>query len=265
MNNTVYLSNYLYDQVFIWFDESDSSMAILPVGIGPCSVFVSTNGDIYVDNGEYDGRVGKWTLNSPYSTTIMSVSSGCYSLFIDIYNNIYCSMSYDNVVAVKSLNSSLNTSSTLIGTGCPGMLSTMLNNPGGIFVDINLNLYVADAGNNRIQMFPAGQLSGITKAGNGVSDPFTLNRPTAVILDADGYLFIVDTWNNRIIASSANGFRCLVGCSEIPSSGSDQLNQPVGISFDSHGNMFITDSQNDRIQKFLLATNSCGKYHNLWL
>jgi DNA-binding beta-propeller fold protein YncE len=102
-------------------------------------------------------------------------------------------------------------------------------------------------------------------AGNGFSNPFTLYWPTGVVLDADGYLFIVDTYNNRVVASGPYGFRCVVGCSGIAGSGSSQLHQPFGISFDSYGNIFVSDSYNVRIQKFLLVTNSCGKYHNICL
>ena len=36
----------------------------------------------------------------------------------------------------------------------------------GIFVDINLDLYVADYYNHRIQLFRLGELNGITVAGN---------------------------------------------------------------------------------------------------
>jgi DNA-binding beta-propeller fold protein YncE len=135
----------------------------------------------------------------------------------------------------------------------------MLYNPQGIFVDSNLNLYVADFSNNRIQFFLAGQLSGTTIAGNGVS--ISLYGPSGITLDADGYLFTVDCSNSRVVGSGPNGFRCLVGCSGYGSA-SDQLWNPQGLSFDSYGNMFVTDGSNYRIQKFFLATNSCGKCHN---
>ena len=90
-----------------------------------------------------------------------------------------------------------------------------------------------------------------------------LSYPTCVILDADGFLFIVDNDNNRIVASDSYGFRCLVGCLKTPGNASDQLYYPWILSFDSYGNMFVTDRYNHRVQKFLLATNSCGKHPKL--
>jgi DNA-binding beta-propeller fold protein YncE len=223
----------------------------------PYSLFVTIAGDIYVNNGYMSGRVDKWTSNATNSTPAMYVNSSCFGLFIDIYDNLYCSMYFLHQVVMKSRNNSTNTSTIVAGTGCPGSALNMLNNPVGIFVDINLNLYVADSDNDRIQFFSGGQLSGTTIAGNGVS--ISLNIPTGITLDADGYLFIVDSYNNRVVGSGPNGFRCLVGCFG-SGSASNQLSFPQTLSFDSYSNMFVTDYSNNRIQKFLLATNSCGMF-----
>jgi DNA-binding beta-propeller fold protein YncE len=184
----------------------------------------------------------------------------CCNLFVDISNTLYCSMCSFNLVVKKSLYSVSNLLTIVAGNGTAGFTSYMLNDPNGIFVDINLDLYVADSNNNRIQLFRTGQLHGTTIAGNGsLSTTIALNFPTGIALDADKNLFIVDRWNDRIVASGPNGFRCLVGCSG-GGSASDQLHDPAYFSFDSYGNMFVTDWANSRVQKFLLMTNLCGKY-----
>jgi len=135
----------------------------------------------------------------------------------------------------------------------------MLYDPRGIFVDINFNLYVADSGNNRIQLFQSGQPNGTTVA--GTSRTILLYHPTSVVLDADGYLFIVDNGNLRIIGSGPAGFRCVAGCSGTRGSASYQLYNPQTMAFDSYGNIFVTDTENGRIQKFVLAAYSCGMYY----
>ena len=121
--------------------------------------------------------------------------------------------------------------------------ANQLYNPHGIFVDINLDLYVADCNNNRIQLFRLGELNGITVAGSTtLNTTITLNNgPRGIVLDADNYLFIADGGNNRIVGSGPNGFRCLVGCFNSSGSASNQLNNPHTLSFDSYGNMFVTD------------------------
>ena len=163
-------------------------------------------------------------------------------------------------VVTHALDSSSNTLTIVAGVGVAGNASHTLNEPQGIFVDTNLDLYVADSRNGRIQLFRHGETNGITVAGNG-STPTTipLDYPTAVILDGDGYLFIADCNQDRIVGSDPNGFRCIVGCSGSAGPASNKLNQPWFLSFDSYGNIFVTDRNNDRIQKFSLMTNSCSK------
>jgi tripartite motif-containing protein 71 len=257
INNTVYVADRADSRILIWLEESINFTKIISGGLNyPYSVFVTIAGDIYVDNGYLNGRVDKWTSNATNSTPVMYVNASCFGLFVDVYDNLYCSMHATHQVMMKSPGSSANTSTIVAGTGCAGSASNMLNSPWGIFVDISLNLYVADYSNNRIQFFVAEQPSGTTVAGNGVS--ISLHYPTGITLDADGYLFIVDRIDNRIIGSGPNGFRCLVGCSG-SGSASDQLSFPQTLSFDSYGNMFVIDTENNRIQKFLLATNSCGE------
>jgi DNA-binding beta-propeller fold protein YncE len=251
------VADQTHNRIVMWLEGSINFTKIISGGLNnPYSLFVTIGGDIYVDNGYTNGQVDKWTSNATNSTPAMYVSSACFGLFIDVYDNLYCSMYFLHQVVMKSRNNSTNTSTIVAGTGCPGLISNMLFNPYGIFVDINLNLYVADYNNNRIQFFSGGQLSGTTIAGNGVS--ISLAYPTGITLDGDGHLFIVDSDNSRVVGSGSNGFRCLVGCSG-SGSGSNQLAGPTALSFDSYGNMFVTDTGNDRIQKFLLATNSCGK------
>jgi hypothetical protein len=254
------VADQTHNRIVMWLEGSINFTKIISGGLNtPYSLFVTIAGDIYVNNGYMSGRVDKWTSNATNSTPAMYVSSACFGLFIDVYDNLYCSICVHHQVVMKSLQSSVSTSAIVAGTGCAGSASNMLDCPEGIFVDINLNLYVADSNNNRIQFFVAGQLIGTTKAGNGTSGTISLAFPTGITLDADGYLFIVDSNNNRVVGSGPNGFRCLVGCSGTGLA-SNQLAHPQTLSFDSYGNMFITDRANDRIQKFLLATNSCSKF-----
>jgi sugar lactone lactonase YvrE len=157
------------------------------------------------------------------------------------------------------LDDNSTTLTVVAGTNVSGSAPDMLNKPCGIFVDINLDLYVADFGNDRIQLFGLGRSYAITVAGIlSSSTTITLNGPTGIVLDADKYLFIVDSGNNRIVGSGPDGFRCLAGC-DGNGSASNQLSQPFSLSFDIDGNMFVTDTLNDRIRKFILFTNSCIK------
>lgn len=221
---------------------------------------MTNNGDIYVGHDYLDNRVDKWLFNATNSTTVLFVTTSCSGLFMDIKNNLYCSQSLDNFVVKHHSYDDSDTSIIVAGSDLSGSASDQLFYPIGIFVDLGFNLYVADAGNNRIQFFPFGEFDAITVAGSDVTESFPLNYPTSIILDADNYLFITDSNNNRVIRSTADGFQCVVGCSEVGGSQSDQLQFPSTLAFDTHGNLFVIDFYNARIQKFIFATNSCGKY-----
>jgi hypothetical protein len=205
------------------------------------------------------GRVYKLSLNATNRTVVMNINGSCVDLFVDINNTIYCSMGDHHRVVKKSLNTDNNTLTIAAGNGSNGSASYMLNYPFGIFVSINFDLYVADSMNHRIQRFQPGDLNGTTVAGNEAVQTINLVSPTGIVLDVDQWLFIVDTGNHRIVKSGPNGFQCIVGCSEESGAASNQLFHPTALSFDSYGNMFVVDTGNVRIQKFILATNSCGK------
>ena len=221
---------------------------------------MTSTGDIYIDDGYENGRVQKWDVKTNTFVIVMHVNSSCYGLFVDTNDTLYCSILHAHQVVKRSLNDPDVTSiSVAAGTGSPGPALNALNQPAGIFVDMNFDLYVADTENNRVQLFLPGESNGITVAGSRSPNPtINLYRPTGVVLDAEKNLFIVDMGNDRILGSSLNGFRCLVGCSGRGSQ-SNQLYSPSSFSFDRSGNMLVADSANRRIQKFEYLEKSCGE------
>jgi hypothetical protein len=248
------------NNIFIWSQGSSTPTNTISGAFNrSLSVFVSITGDIYVDNGYFNDRVNKWAYNSTNSVIAMDVNGSCYGLFIDINDTLYCSLGDYHQIIKLSLNDEINMTTIAAGNGSPGSTSDMLDSPHGIYIDIYFNLYVADCGNDRIQLFQSGQLNATTKAGNGATGTITLNCPTGIVLDADNYLFIVDSNNHRIIGSGPNGFRCIVGCSNSNGSSSTQLFYPQNMAFDSYGNIYVTDRNNNRIQNFILQDNLCGK------
>ena len=245
----------------MWSEGNVNSLKVITGSISyPMSIFVTSLGDIYVDNGNSYGQVDKYLFNATNSTSAMAIPTSCYGLFVDINNTLYCSLADLHQIITKSLDDISSPVRIVAGTGCSGSASNMLYNPYGIFVDINFNLHVADRSNHRIQLFRSGELNGTTLAGATASGTISLIWPTSVVLDADSYLFIVDSNNNRIVGSGPTGFRCVVGCSKTYGAASYELNGPRTMAFDSYGNIYVADTSNSRIQKFTLATDSCGMY-----
>ena len=263
-NNTIYVSATSRSQVLVWSGMSSTVTRNITIGLKrPRGIFATTNGDLYVDNGNNYSRIDLWTPNAIVGTFVMPVTISCYGVFLDINNTLYCSMDASDIVIKKSLTTILNVTEVAAGNGVPGAGPILLRSPNGIFVDTQLNLFVADCFNNRIQRFQAGQLTATTVAGYGAANTISLYRPTEVTLDANGYLFITDSSNHRIVASGPTGFRCIVGCIGQNGSQPFQLNTPRSMAFDSLGNIFVVDYLNGRLQKFSLASNSCGKSYHL--
>ena len=260
-NNTIYAAHREYNQIFVWYEGSANPTNIISGNFTePNSFFVTSNGDIFIDDGERHGQVQKWIAQTNTFDTVMNVNSSCSGLFVDINDTLYCSMIWIHQVVKRSLNDPERTSITVAaGTSVPGSTLIELNQPMGIFVDGNLDLYVADCKNNRVQLFVSGRWNGITVAGFGSPNPtINLDCPSGIVLDAEEYLFIVDNENHRIIGSSLNGFRCLVGCYGWGSE-SSQLSFPSSLSFDRSGNMFVADYENFRIQEFMYLKSCFGK------
>ncbi len=261
-NNTIFVPNQDNGQIIIWSEGNITSKTTISSGLlNSSSLFVTSADEIYVDSFHSIGGVSKIIVNSTIVVLTMNECQQCWDIFININNTLYCSLSERHQIISKSLNDELNPLIIVGGTGTAGSTSNMLNNPRGIFVDITSNLYVADCGNNRIQLFQFGELIATTLVGNGsLNITFSLNCPTDIVLDSQKYLFIVDSGNSRIVGADSNGFRCLVGCNESSGSSSSQLANPWALSFDSYGNIFVTDHGNSRIQMFYLMENSCSKF-----
>ena len=263
-NNSVYVAETQLSQVHVWMQGTAGPVRQISAGLfEPHGLFVSSNGDIYVDNSIRNNRTDKWAANDTDGVAVMNVTASCSSLFVSVDEMLYCSMDELHQVVKQSLtNGPPNMLIIAAGNGTRGSSATMLDHPHGIFVDENLNLYVADCGNNRIQRFESNILNGTMVAGGGTLPGLSLSCPVAVIVDGSGYLFIADSQNSRILMVGSTDFRCIVGCLAGSGSAPNQLNSPWSVSFDTYGNLFVTDRNNSRIQKFILVTNGCGKHQH---
>jgi uncharacterized repeat protein (TIGR01451 family) len=137
----------------------------------------------------------------------------------DNLGNTYFSASALNIVYKIT---SAGVMSAFAGNGIAGFagdegsaVSAELNNPLGLALDANHNLYIADSSNNRIRMVDStGKIHTFAGSGN----------------QYNGVGFFGGFSGDNGPATSA------------------LMNFPGGIAFDKHGNLFIADSVNDRIR-----------------
>lgn len=81
-----------------------------------------------------------------------------------------------------------------------GSAANQFDFPQSVFADAAGNIYVADAGNNRIQKWVPGATEGITVAGGNSyrSAADQLDYPSGPFVDAEGNLYVADRYNERI-------------------------------------------------------------------
>ena len=244
----------------LWSEGNSSTISnATDLSKNQSGIFVSTQGDVYVDTGAVNGTVSKISNAGTNTTTFMEVNGSCYSLFIDRNGTLYCSLgTLHQVVRHPSSRSGL-IPTVVAGNGTPGSEPDNLHTPWGIVVDSNAVLSVADCGNDRIQQFRVNQTNVTTFMRTLSTGSIVLDCPAGIALDAFGNLFIADRNNHRIIGGLSNRFRCIVGCSGSAGSAADELSRPQSLSLDKVGNLFVVDRNNGRIQKFDLDVNICGK------
>ena len=262
-NDAVYVTASSSHQVLSWINGSSSPTSLTSnFGINSYGLFVTIEGTAYIGSLGSNNQILKLTVNSSYIESVANVSGVCYGLFIDNYNNnsdLYCSLGTLHQVLKISLNNTTLQPTVVAGNGTPALTSYTLNTPSGLFVNSASGLYVADCGNNRVQLILPGQLNAVTVADSATWAPFSFNCPAGIVLDSDGYLFIVDRNNHRIVGAGPTGVRCIVGCTGSGGSAPDQLNYPSSLSFNSRGSLYVVDRNNSRIQTFALTNNVCGK------
>ena len=163
------------------------------------------------------------------------------------------------------------TITTVAGTGEFGFggdegpaTAAQLDFPRGVAVDSAGNLYIADAGNNRIRKVDAtGTITTVAGTGEfgfggdeGLATTARLAFPRGVAVDGAGNLYIADTSNQRIRKVDSTGtITTIAGTGERDFSGDEglattaRLASPNGVAVDGAGNLYIADTSNQRIRK----------------
>ncbi len=126
--------------------------------------------------------------------------------------------------------------------GSAGNGPGQFNEPRGLAVDANGNLYVADTKNHRIQKLgPNGDVLKVW-GGEG-SEQGQFKDPHGIAVGPDGSVYVADTWNHRVQVFTPDG--AFVRLWTEPG-----FWGPRGIAVAPNGNVFVTDTGNKRICSF---------------
>jgi sugar lactone lactonase YvrE len=128
--------------------------------------------------------------------------------------------------------------------GDPSLLAEIgkdLSKPTGVVVGPSGLTYVADTGNNRIDVFsPVGTLQASFPESSG-QQQFSLRSPEGVATDVFGNVYVADTGGKRALKLTSLGTLALT----IPMAG-----KPVGIAVDKAGRIYVGDESGGGVAKF---------------
>jgi DNA-binding beta-propeller fold protein YncE/tetratricopeptide (TPR) repeat protein len=128
--------------------------------------------------------------------------------------------------------------------------------PRGLTVDKKGLIYVADTGNDRVQIFnPDGTFN--NQFGESGSSDGQFRQPSSVAVNAKGNIYVADTKNKKIKAFSPDGmFLFAAG----PEMGNVVLANPVAVRCDDAKGVYILDSA----LKKVIVMDSMGKFQRIW-
>ena len=215
---------------------------------------------------------GTWTSAYGRVTVSGGVVNGLYHGSDTVYYT--CGNSCGTAVAPYAITISgdgISIITTIAGNGTLGFYgdgstasSAELNSPQSVAVDNSGNIYITDAGNNRIRKIDT---SGIinTIAGNGTAGwsgdggaatAASLFTPNSIAIDHLGNIYFTDGGNNVIRKINNSGIISTIGGDNYSGFSGDggpataaEIANPVGIKVDNIGNIYFCDLNNNRIRK----------------
>ena len=193
-----------------------------------------------------------------------------FGIEVDGKGNLYIADSRNN--RVRKVDAASGTISTIAGAGNWGYsgdggpaTEAILNEPHGVAIDGDGNVFIADTDNHRIHKVDAasGTISTIAGTGEegysgdgGSATQAQLRYPSGVTVDGAGNFYIADSGNNRIrkVSAFTGTISTIAGTGEQGYSGDGgpatqaQLGYSHGVTVDGAGNLYIADSDNHRIR-----------------
>lgn len=238
--------------------------------VSPWAIALDANGNFYTSDidGGYIRKISPTADVTNYAYTLAPNTPLWFNLgpeggiVADATGNIYISDTYNQ--HIRKINTA-GQATVIAGSERGGFqdgngAAAKFYLPGGIAIDRQGNLYVADSYNFRIRKItPAGDVS--TFAGSGVfghadgdAGAAQFVFPLDIVTDRNDNLYVAD--NNRIRKITPQGVVSTIAGSAAGYEDGDGVDAkffgPYGIGIDAQGNIYVADTFNERIRKISL-------------
>ncbi|MBU4502958.1 MAG: Ig-like domain-containing protein [Nanoarchaeota archaeon] len=226
----------------------------------PVDLVVDSNRNLYILESATN-QVVIYDKDGNYQNYVPLSTNSPKGMALDENGNIYIADTGNHRILKYKPVGSLDTDFGNAGVvGEQGQEDAQFNQPWGIGVDNEGNVYVADSLNHRIQKFDATGTF-ITKWGAQGTEPGQFDQPMGIFIDFYNNLHIADSLNNRIQEFSSSG--SLWNYWGEAGSGNGQFSQPTDSCRDNYY-IYVADTANNRVvkfdsyQQFLLNINGIG-------
>jgi DNA-binding beta-propeller fold protein YncE len=201
-----------------------------------------TGGNFSAGTGTVSTYAGSIGASGATNTVALSATfKAPYGVAVDGSGNVFIADQGNNLIRELSGGNV----STLAGTaGLSGInngpgASATFNNPSGVAVDSQDNVYVADTGNNVVRK--------ITAAGVVSTFASGFSSPEGIATDSAGNVYVADSGHNTVDLITAAGAVSTIATG---------FNGPNALVVDSAGNVYVSDFKNDVIKKLTKSGTS---------
>lgn len=218
---------------------------------------------------------GVWGFGGDGGDALSAKLSAPQAVTLDNNDNIYiCDGLNHRIRKVAALTGIIT---TIAGTGTGGAngdgglaINAELNQPGGVFVDKNDDIYVADWGNNKVRKISqstgiittiVGDGGGGHSGDGGPAIAAQVYRPVDVHADTSGNILIAEQYSHVVRKINTSGIITTIAGNGVSGYSGDygqatnaRLAKPTGLFVDKLNNIYVAEYNNGTVRKIDAAT-----------